>query len=198
MNEKIRCAWAGDTQIYTDYHDYEWGRPVHNDDQLFEMLILETMQAGLSWITVLKKREAYRVAFDGFDPHKMVQYDDEKIEALMNNEGIIRNRLKINSAITNAKVFLEIQEAYGSFDQMIWRYVDYTPIIGNWQSIEDLPATTPLSDKIGKDLKKMGFKFLGSTTVYAFMQAIGMCNDHLTDCFVYAEMTSDNVQKSEM
>lgn len=191
MSEKIRCAWAGDTPIYRDYHDHEWGRPVHNDDKLFEMLILETMQAGLSWITVLKKREAYRVAFDGFNPHKMALYDHKKIEELMGNKGIIRNRLKINSAINNAKVFLEMKDQYGSFDQMIWSYVDNTPIVGHWNRFEDLPATTPLSDKISKDFKKMGFKFVGSTTIYAFMQATGMVNDHLTKCFVYKEMMGE-------
>lgn len=185
MSEKVRCGWAGNTQIYIDYHDNEWGRPVHNDDKLFEMLILETMQAGLSWITVLKKREAYREAFDGFDPQKMALYDDKKIEELMANAGIIRNRLKINSAINNAKVFLEMKEKYGSFDKMIWDYVDGTPIVGHWETMEEIPATTPLSDQISKDLKKMGFKFVGSTIIYAYMQAVGMVNDHITGCFVY-------------
>lgn len=188
MNTKTRCAWAGDTPIYTDYHDHEWGQPVHDEQQLFEMLILETMQAGLSWITVLKKREAYRAAFDGFDPHKMALYNEEKIETLMANSGIIKNRLKINSAIHNAKLFLDIQKQYGSFDKFIWSYVNNTPIIGHWEKIEDQPSTTPLSDQISKDLKKIGFKFVGSTIIYAFMQAIGMVNDHFTDCFVYQEM----------
>lgn len=191
MDEKIRCCWAGETQIYQDYHDNEWGRPEHHDEKLFEMLILETMQAGLSWITVLKKRDAYRKAFDGFDPQKIAQYDDKKIEELMADEGIIRNRMKINAAISNARVFLEIKEQYGSFDKMLWRYVDNTPIVGHWQKVEDLPATTPLSDKISKDLKKLGFKFVGSTTIYAFMQAVGMLNDHFADCFVYAEMMKE-------
>lgn len=164
---------------------------MHDDAKLFEMLILETMQAGLSWITVLKKRESYRLAFDGFDPKKIALYDDVKIEQLMANAGIIRNRLKINSAINNAKVFLEIKDIHGSFDKMIWSYVNHTPIIGNWEKMEDLPATTALSDKISKDLKKMGFKFVGSTIVYAFMQATGIVNDHMTDCFVYADMQHD-------
>ncbi len=190
MNEKIRCPWAGELPIYIDYHDHEWGRPVHNDNKLFEMLILEGMQAGLSWITVLKKREAYRKAFDGFDPQKVALYGEEKIEELMQNEGIIRNRLKINSAITNAKIFLEVAKKHGSFDAFLWRYVDNTPIIGHWKRIEDVPATTPLSDQISKDLKKMGFKFVGSTILYAFMQATGMVNDHLSDCFVYHETES--------
>ena len=188
MSTTTRCSWAGETSIYIDYHDKEWGRPVHDDDKLFEMLILETMQAGLSWITVLKKRDSYRKAFDGFDPNKIALYDDKKIEELMANEGIIRNRLKINSAISNAKLFLEIKNNQGSFDKMIWSYVDNTPIVGHWEKVEDLPATTPLSDKISKDLKKMGFKFVGSTIVYAFMQAIGMVNDHTTECFSYEDI----------
>lgn len=187
MTEKVRCAWAGDTQIYIDYHDNEWGRPEHNDDKLFEMLILETMQAGLSWITVLKKREEFRKAFDGFHPNLVACYDDKKIEELMKNEGIIRNRLKIQAAITNAKAFLAVQAQYGSFDQMIWSYVDHTPIVGHWQKTEDLPATTALSDQISKDLKKLGFKFVGSTIIYAFMQAVGMVNDHVSSCFLNHE-----------
>ena len=187
-NEKIRCSWAGDTPIYQDYHDNEWGRPVHDDGKLFEMLILEGMQAGLTWITVLKKREAFRKAFDKFDAHKVILYDDTKIEELMANEGIIRNRLKINAAITNAKLFLDVAQKYGSFDKFIWSYVDNKPIIGHIEKLENIPATTPLSDKISKDLRKMGFKFVGSTIIYAFMQATGIVNDHLTDCFVYKEM----------
>lgn len=192
MSEKIRCEWAGDTQIYIDYHDNEWGRPVHDDDKLFEMLILETMQAGLSWITVLKKREAYRIAFDNFDPQKIILYDDLKIEELMQNARIIRNRLKIHSAITNAKIFLDIKDKYGSFDEFIWNYVDNTPIIGQYKSMQDLPATTPLSDKISKDLKKIGFKFVGSTIVYAFMQAIGMVNDHVMTCYLCNAKINDH------
>ena len=187
-NEKIRCRWAGNLPIYIDYHDNEWGRPEHNDGKLFEMLILEGMQAGLSWITVLKKREAFREAFDGFDPKTVALYNDKKIEELMANAGIIRNRLKINAAIVNAKLFLEIAEKHGSFDKFIWSYVDYAPITGHWEKIEDMPASTPLSDKISKDLKKIGFKFVGSTIIYSFMQAIGMVNDHITDCFVYEEI----------
>lgn len=192
MSEKIRCEWAGDTQIYIDYHDNEWGRPVHDDDKLFEMLILETMQAGLSWITVLKKREAYRIAFDNFDPQKIILYDNLKIEELMQNARIIRNRLKIHSAITNAKIFLDIKDKYGSFDEFIWNYVDNTPIIGQYKSMQDLPATTPLSDKISKDLKKIGFKFVGSTIVYAFMQAIGMVNDHVMTCYLCNAKINDH------
>lgn len=185
MSEKVRCAWAGNTRIYIDYHDNEWGRPQHNDDRLFEMLILETMQAGLSWLTILKKREAFRAAFDGFRPEKVACYDDQKVEELMANEGIIRNRLKINAAIANARAFLAVQARYGSFDKMIWSYVDNTPIVGHWETQADLPATTALSDRISKDLKKLGFKFVGSTTIYAFMQAIGMVNDHVAGCYLY-------------
>lgn len=188
MCQNIRCAWAGDLPIYIDYHDNEWGRPVHDDNKLFEMLILEGMQAGLNWITVLKKREAFREAFDGFDPGKVALYGPSKIEELLSNKGIIRNRLKVNAAVTNAKLFLEVQEQYGSFDKFIWAYVHYTPIQNHWKQIEEIPATTPLSDQISKDLKKMGFKFVGSTIIYAFMQATGMVNDHVTSCFAYQQM----------
>ncbi|MDR0770113.1 MAG: DNA-3-methyladenine glycosylase I [Burkholderiales bacterium] len=188
MSEKIRCPWAGNIPLYEDYHDNEWGRPVHDDNKLFEMLILEGAQAGLSWITVLKKRDSYRKAFDGFDPKKIALYGEAKIQDLMANEGIIRNRLKINAAITNAKLFLEVVEKHGSFDSFIWKYVDDKPITGHWEKLEDAPLTTPLSDKISKDLKKMGFKFVGSTIIYSFMQAVGMVNDHLATCFVYREI----------
>lgn len=188
MSEKKRCPWAGDLPLYIDYHDNEWGRPVHDDNKLFEMLILEGMQAGLSWITVLKKREAFREAFDGFDPAKVALYDEAKIQGLLANEGIIRNRLKVNAAVTNAKASLKVQELHGSFDAFIWSYVDYTPIRNHWENMEEIPAKTPLSDQISKDLKKRGFTFIGSTIVYAFMQATGMVNDHVTDCFVYGEM----------
>jgi len=191
MSDKIRCF--GDTPIYIDYHDNEWGRPVHDDRKLFEMLILEGAQAGLSWITVLKKREAYREAFDGFDPSKVALYDDAKIEELMANEGLIRNRLKIGAAVTNAKLFLEVAQKHGSFDAFIWDYVDNKPIVGHWERFEDMPITTPISDKISKDLKKMGFKFVGSTIIYSFMQAIGMVNDHLKSCCVYEEILSANL-----
>lgn len=188
MNEKTRCSWAGNIPIYIDYHDNEWGQPVHDDLKLFEMLILEGMQAGLTWITVLNKREAFRKAFDGFDPNKVALYGDEKIQELMGNEKIIRNRLKINAAVTNAKVFLEIVKEYGSFDKFIWGYVDYAPVTGHWERMGDVPSSTPLSDKLSKDLKKLGFKFVGSTIIYAFMQATGMVNDHITECFVYKEI----------
>ena len=188
MSEKVRCPWAENNPLSIDYHDKEWARPVHDDDKLFEMLILENMQAGLSWPTVLKKRDAFRKAFDGFDPNKVALYDDEKIEELMENEKIIRNRLKITAAISNAKIFLDIQKEHESFDKAIWKYVDYTPIIGHWKKMEDVPTSTPLSETISNDLKKMGFKFIGPTTIYSFMQATGMVNDHITECFVYKEL----------
>ena len=192
MDDKIRCCWAGDSQILQDYHDNEWGRPVHDDRKLFEMLILEGAQAGLSWITVLKKREAYREAFDNFDPHKIALYDDAKIEELMANPGIIRNRLKINAAIINARLFLEVVEKYGNFNDFIWGYVDHKPIVNRRASLSDIPATTPISDKMSKEMKKMGFKFVGSTIIYAYMQATGMVNDHFTSCFVYDELARDD------
>lgn len=187
MCEKIRCSWAGELPIYIDYHDNEWGRPVHDDIKLFEILILEGMQAGLNWITVLKKRKAFREAFDGFDPGVVALYDDTKTLELLANEGIIRNRLKVNAAVINAKAFLSIQEQYGSFERFIWAYVNDTPIKNHWKTMDEIPATTPLSDQISKDLKKMGFKFVGSTIVYAFMQAAGMVNDHAKNCFLYQE-----------
>lgn len=188
MCERTRCAWAGDTPIYVSYHDNEWGRPVHDDNRLFEMLILEGMQAGLSWITILKKREAFREAFDGFDPEKVALYDEAKIQELLANEKIIRNRLKLNAAVTNARAFLKVQEEYGSFHQFLWAYVDGTPIQNHWERLEQVPAKTPLSDQISRDLKKLGFKFVGSTIIYAYMQSIGMVNDHITSCFVYEEI----------
>jgi len=191
MNERIRCSWAKNTPEYLDYHDNEWGRPVHDDIKLFEMLTLEGMQAGLSWLTVLKKREAFREAFDGFDPRKVALYNESKIEELMANEKIIRNRLKIVSTVNNAKLFLEIQKKYGSFDKMIWGYVDNEPIAGHWKDLKDVPTTTHISDKISRDLKKMGFNFVGSTIIYSFMQAVGMVNDHLEECFVTKEMSKD-------
>jgi len=190
MNEKIRCPWPANIPIYINYHDNEWGRPVHDDGRLFEMLILEGMQAGLSWITVLKKREAFREAFDGFDPQKIARYGDAKIQKLMANEGIIRNRLKIHAAVTNAKAFLAVTEKRGDFSKLLWGYVDGMPIIGHRKQMADIPAAAPLSDTISRDLKKLGFKFVGSTIVHAFMQAVGMVNDHLTECFVYKELAN--------
>lgn len=187
MCKKTRCAWAGELPIYVEYHDHEWGRPMRSDNKLFEMLILEGMQAGLNWITILKKREAFRAAFDGFDPDKVALYNEVKKETLLANAGIIRNRLKVNAAVTNAKAFLEVQKKHGSFHRFIWAYVNHTPIQNHWERMEDVPATTPLSDQISKDLKNLGFKFVGSTIVYAFMQATGMVNDHITGCFLYGE-----------
>ena len=196
MEEVSRCF--GDTPLYMDYHDKEWGRPVHDDTMLFEMLTLEGAQAGLSWATVLRKREAYREAFDGFDPRKVALYDDAKKEELMSNAGIIRNRLKINAAVINARLFLDIAERYGSFDKFIWEYVDFKPVVGHHETFDDMPTTTPVSDKISKDLKKMGFKFVGSTIIYSFMQAVGMVNDHLTSCWVFDEILGlDTVRGGE-
>lgn len=186
MNKPVRCF--GDTPIYIEYHDREWGRPVHDDQRLFEMLVLEGAQAGLSWITVLKKRAAYRKAFDGFNPAKVATYGDAKIAELLANEGIVRNRLKVNAAIVNARLFLGIQKQYGTFDAFIWAYVNRTPIAGQWERAEDIPAATPLSKRISKDLQKLGFKFVGPTIIYSFMQAAGMVNDHLECCCVYKDV----------
>lgn len=184
---KQRCEWAGIDPLYIKYHDEEWGVPVHDGGKLFEMLILEGAQAGLNWITVLRKRENYRKAFDNFNPYKIVKYDSKKVEKLLNNAGIIRNRLKINAAIQNAKCFIEIKKNFGSFDNYIWKFVDYTPKINQWNSMKELPSRTAESDLMSKDLKKNGFKFVGSTICYAFMQAVGMVNDHTADCFRYRE-----------
>ena len=188
MGEIFRCF--GDTPLYKEYHDREWGRPVHDDGRLFEMLILEGAQAGLSWSTVLNKRESYREAFDGFDPRKVAEYGCEKLQELLENKGIVRNRLKISAAVTNARLFLGIAEKHGSFDKFIWEYVGGAPVVGHWESFENMPATTPVSDRISADLKKMGFKFVGSTIIYSFMQAVGMANDHLKHCFVYGELVN--------
>lgn len=181
--EKIRCDWANGHELDEQYHDDEWGRAEHNEQKLFEMLLLESMQAGLSWSTILKKRETLTKAYDQFDYTKIAEYQQEKIDSLLEDPGIIRNKLKVKAAINNAKVFMQIQEEYGSFDQFIWAYVDGKPIKNRWATISEVPASTELSDKISKDLKKKGFKFLGTTTVYAFMQATGMVDDHLAYCF---------------
>jgi len=185
---KRRCEWGTVSQLYIDYHDTEWGVPIHDDRTLFEFLILEGAQAGLSWETVLKKRENYRKAFSNFDPVKVSRYSDKKIETLMGNKGIIRNRLKISSAINNAKRFLEVQEEFGSFDAYIWQFVNGKPITNRFKSIRELPATTKESDAMSKDLKKRGFKFVGPTICYAHMQATGMVNDHIVGCFRYKEI----------
>ena len=183
---KKRCGWCTGEPVYIDYHDKEWGRPVHDDRLLFEFLILEGAQAGLSWMTVLKKRENYRKAFDHFDAAKIARYGDKKIKELLNNEGIIRNRLKIASAIANAKAFLAVQKEFGSFDKYIWQFVDGKIVKNHFPHYKKLPAKTSLSDAMSQDLKKRGFNFVGSTICYAFMQAVGMVNDHTTDCFCYA------------
>ncbi|MFK7772393.1 MAG: DNA-3-methyladenine glycosylase I [Saprospiraceae bacterium] len=182
MKEKTRCSWCKGVDIYIDYHDNEWGVPVHDDRELFEMLMLEGAQAGLSWITVLKKREGYRKAFDNFDAKKVAKYTDKKLEKLREDPNIIRNKLKIASARTNAKIFLEVQKEFGSFDKYIWQFVGGKPIKNKFEEMTDVPATTPESDAMSKDLKKRGFKFVGSTICYAYMQACGMVNDHITSC----------------
>lgn len=181
--EKVRCAWSNKDKLYQDYHDNEWGIPNHDDRHLFEMLCLEGAQAGLSWYTVLTKRENYRKAFDSWDAKKIAKYDEKKVEKLMQNEGIIRNRLKINSVIGNAKAFLAIQKEFGTFDKYIWSFVNHKPIINHIKTFSDVPAKTALSDAMSKDLLKRGFKFVGSTICYAYMQATGMVNDHMANCW---------------
>ena len=187
---KSRCSWCGEDPLYQEYHDREWGVPVTDDATLFEFLILETFQAGLSWITVLRKREHFRAAFDNFDYKKIAAYDEDKFEELIQNPGIIRNRLKIRATISNAQAFMKVQKEFGSFSNYIWGFVDGDPIHNAFKRIDDIPATTQLSDEISKDLKKRGFKFVGSTVIYAHMQATGMVNDHVTNCFRYAEVKS--------
>ena len=177
-----RCDWVSTDELYINYHDEEWGKPVYDDETIFEFLVLESFQAGLSWITILKKREHFREAFDQFDYKKIAQYTDDKVEELMQNAGIVRNRLKILATINNAKRFQEIQNEFGSFSTYIWSFVGGKPIVNSYQSIQEVPATTEISDALSKDLKKRGFKFLGSTVVYAHMQATGMVNDHIVDC----------------
>ncbi len=178
-----RCDWCGTDELYLKYHDEEWGVPVHDDRKHFEFLVLESAQAGLNWYTVLKKRENYRKAYDGFDPEKVAQYDEIKVEALLHDAGIIRNRKKIEASIANARVFLEIQREFGSFDHYIWGFVGGKPVVGDHASLKDVPATTPLSDAVSKDLKKRGMRFFGSTIAYAHLQATGIVNDHTNYCF---------------
>lgn len=182
-----RCSWPTN-DLAIRYHDEEWGVPLHDDRRLFEFLILEGAQAGLSWDTILRKRENYRAAFDGFEPAKVAAYGEAKVAALLGDEGIVRNRLKIASAIANAKAFMKVQDEFGSFDAYIWRFVDGNPIVNSVKDHGDVPAKTPISDAVSKDLKKRGFNFVGSTIMYAFMQATGMVNDHLTSCFRYGEI----------
>jgi len=184
MDNKIRCAWCGADPLYQKYHDEEWGRPVYDDATLFEFLLLETFQAGLSWITILRRRETFATAFDNFDYKKIAQYTDADRERLMSDPGIIRNRLKVNAAITNAQLFMKVQEEFGSFSSYFWAFTDGKPVDNKPSSMGQIPATTPLSDKISKALKKRGFKFVGSTIMYAHMQATGMVNDHVANCWV--------------
>ncbi len=191
----VRCGWAKNP-LSIAYHDQEWGVPQHDDRVLFEFLVLEGAQAGLSWDTILNKRENYRVAFDGFDPAKVARYQQAKIKALLNNEGIVRNRLKIVSAVENAKAFLAVQKEFGSFDRYIWQFVGGKPRVNGPKSMKQVPARTAESDAISKDLKKRGFNFVGSTICYAFMQAVGLVNDHMVKCFRYAEISGS--QKSEV
>jgi DNA-3-methyladenine glycosylase I len=180
---KARCFWVSENPLYVNYHDQEWGKPVYEDAIFFEFLLLETFQAGLSWLTILNKRDNFRGAFDDFDYQKIAKYSDKKFEALMQDKGIVRNALKIKSAISNAQFFMEIQQEFGSFSTFIWRYVDQKSVLNKFQHREEMPTTTPLSDQISKDLKRRGFKFVGSTIIYAFLQATGIVNDHTTDCF---------------
>jgi len=188
----IRCPWGTGDPLYLQYHDEEWGVPVHDDRKLFEFLILEGFQAGLSWLTILKKRENFRTAFDNFDYRKIARYNERKIGSLLNDTGIIRNKLKVNAAVTNAKAFIEVQKEFGSFDKYIWQFVDGKSIVNRWKSIREIPATTKSSDEISKDLKKRGFKFVGPTIVYSHMQATGMVNDHVVDCFRHKELAAIN------
>lgn len=183
-----RCEWPGDDSNYIKYHDEEWGIPVHDDQTLFEFLILEGAQAGLSWITILRRREGYRKAFANFDPKKVVKFDESKVQELLQDEGIIRNKLKVRSAIKNARVFIEIQKEFGSFDNYLWGFVDGKQVVNKFQNMSDVPASTPLSDEISKDLKKRGMSFVGSTIIYAYLQATGLVNDHVVDCFRYSEV----------
>lgn len=185
-----RCNWSTSSELMIKYHDTEWGVPLHDDQKLFEFFVLEGFQAGLSWQIVLHKREDFRRAFDGFNPETISVYDEKKLVELAQNKAIIRNKMKIAATVNNAKRFLDIQKEFGSFDKYIWKFVDFKPIVNSFSKLEQLPAKTPLSDKISADLKKRGFKFIGSTVVYAHMQATGMVNDHITNCFRYKELTS--------
>lgn len=194
-DKKARCGWAKN-DLARSYHDAKWGVPVHDDRRLFEFLILEGAQAGLSWDTVLRKRENYRAAFDDFDYKKIALYDETKCAELLRNEGIIRNRLKIASTVRNAKAFLKVQSEFGSFDKYIWQFVSGKPILNSWQNLPEIPARTEISDQMSKDLKKRGFNFVGSTIMYAFMQACGLVNDHLIDCFRHNEILKNQRNES--
>ncbi len=186
--DRIRCGWAGTDPIYVEYHDTEWGVPLHDDRRLYEMLVLEGAQAGLSWITILRKRPAYRAAFDGFDPLKVASYGARKVSALLQDSSIVRNRLKIAAAISNARAFLEVRDEFGSFDAYLWRFVDGRPKKNSWRALRGIPAETSESQAMSRDLKARGFKFVGPTICYSHMQATGMVNDHLVDCFRYREV----------
>jgi DNA-3-methyladenine glycosylase I len=190
MNSKdtIRCPWTNHHPLNIAYHDAEWGVPVHDDRKLFEFLVLDAFQAGLSWLTILKKRDNFRKAFDNFQPDIIAQYTEEKIQELLNDKGIIRNKLKIRAAVTNAQAFLQVQKEFGTFDRYIWQFTDHKTIINQWATNGQIPASTKESDNMSKDLKKRGFKFVGTTICYAFMQAAGMVNDHTTDCFRYSQI----------
>ena len=194
---KQRCGWCLGDSLYEAYHDTEWGVPVHDDQKLFEFLLLESFQAGLSWITILRKRENFRIAFDNFDVHLISKYTEQKQELLLQDAGIIRHKLKIRAAIRNAKAFIEIQKEYGSFDSYVWSFVDGKTIHNLWKSYKDCPSHTPLSNQISKDLKKRGFTFVGPSIVYAFMQAIGMVNDHEVDCFRYKKILAFDTYKND-
>ena len=182
--EVVRCAWCEKDDLYRNYHDQEWGKPIYDDETIFEFLILESFQAGLSWYTILSKRENFRAAFDYFDYQKIAQYSEDKVEELIQNTGIIRNRLKILATINNAQKFMEVQKEFGSFSKYIWGFVNHEPIVNRPKTLKEVPATTEISDALAKDLKKRGFKFMGSTVVYAHMQATGMVNDHVEDCWI--------------
>jgi DNA-3-methyladenine glycosylase I len=182
-----RCPWCGDDPLYVEYHDREWGVPARDDAHLFEMLVLEGAQAGLSWLTILRKRENYRRAFDGFDPERMARYGEARVRSLLADAGIVRNRLKIAAAVDNARAFLAVREAHGSFARLVWSFVDGAPRINAWRSLSELPASTPESDRMSRELKRLGFRFVGSTICYAFMQSVGLVNDHLVDCFRYRQ-----------
>ncbi len=197
MDDKIRCEWGREPEIYRNYHDYEWGVPVHDDRLLFEMLNLEGAQAGLNWYLILQKRENYRLLFDNFEAEKIANYSDDKIQAILQDARIVRNRLKIQAVVTNAKAFLAIQDVFGSFDRYLWQFVGGKPITNHWTQMSELPASTPQSDALSKDLKKRGFKFIGTTICYAFMQAVGMVNDHKVDCYRYSEILKLSNKKDE-
>jgi DNA-3-methyladenine glycosylase I len=194
---KSRCGWCGDDPLYVAYHDTEWGVPLHDERRLFEMLILEGAQAGLSWLTVLRKREAYRAAFDGFDPERVAAYDGRKVRALLRNPGIIRNRQKVEAAVANARAFLKVQEEFGSFDAYVWRFVKGKPKRNAWRRLAQVPAVTPEAEALSRDLRSRGFKFVGPTICYAHMQATGMVNDHLVDCFRYRQVARRDRTQSD-